>query len=80
MKHFLDINKTNVNDLNQILDQAKKTKATRAGFANGANDIDQTLSGKMVALIFEKPSCNILFQKQNPVIKGISNIFDIFII
>jgi len=56
MKHFLDINKTNVNDLNQILDQAKKTKATRAGFANGANDIDQTLSGKMVALIFEKPS------------------------
>ena len=30
MKHFLDINKTNVNDLNQILDQAKKTKATRA--------------------------------------------------
>ena len=56
MKHFLDINKTNVNDLNQILDQAKKTKATRAGFANGAHDIDQTLSGKMVALIFEKPS------------------------
>jgi hypothetical protein len=26
MKHFLDINKTNVNDLNQILDQAKKQK------------------------------------------------------
>ena len=56
MKHFLDINKTNINDLNQILDQAKKTKATRAGLANGAHDIDQTLSGKMVALIFEKPS------------------------
>ncbi|MDA7739633.1 ornithine carbamoyltransferase [Amylibacter sp.] len=56
MKHFLDINKTNVNDLNQILEQAKKTKATRAGLANGAHDIDQTLSGKMVALIFEKPS------------------------
>ena len=56
MKHFLDINKTNVNDLNQILDQAKKTKATRAGLANGAHDIDQTLSGKMVALIFEKLS------------------------
>jgi len=56
MKHFLDINKTNVNDLNHILDQAKKTKATRAGLANGAHDIDQTLSGKMVALIFEKPS------------------------
>jgi len=56
VKHFLDINKTNVNDLNQILDQAKKTKATRAGLANGAHDIDQTLSGKMVALIFEKPS------------------------
>jgi len=56
MKHFLDINKTNVNDLNQILDRAKKTKTTRAGLANGAHDIDQTLSGKMVALIFEKPS------------------------
>lgn len=56
MKHFLDINKTNLDDLNRILEQAKKTKITRTGFSNGAPDQNQALSGKMVALIFEKPS------------------------
>jgi len=56
MKHFLDINKTNLDDLNTILEQAKKTKITRTGFSNGAPDQNQVLSGKMVALIFEKPS------------------------
>ena len=55
MKHFLDINKTNLDDLNRILEQAKKTKITRTGFSNGAPDQNQALSGKMVALIFEKP-------------------------
>ena len=56
MKHFLDINKTNLDDLNRILEQAQKTKITRTGFSNGAPDQNQALSGKMVALIFEKPS------------------------
>ena len=56
MKHFLDINKTNLDDLNRILEQAKKTKITRTGFSNGTPDQNQALSGKMVALIFEKPS------------------------
>ena len=32
MKHFLDINKTNLDDLNRILEQAKKTKIMRTGF------------------------------------------------
>ena len=56
MKHFLDINKTDLNQLNEILEHAKNTKNARAGFSNGTSDIEKPLSGKMVALIFEKPS------------------------
>ena len=32
MKHFLDINKTNLDDLNAILEQAKKTKLLELDF------------------------------------------------
>jgi ornithine carbamoyltransferase len=56
MRHFLDIHKTNFSDLSAILDQADKTKAARSGMSKGALDADQALAGKMVALIFEKPS------------------------
>ena len=56
MKHFLDISKTDLNQLNEILEHAKNTKNARAGFSNGTSDIEKPLSGKMVALIFEKPS------------------------
>ena len=55
-KHFLDINKTDLNQLNEILEHAKNTKNARTGFSNGTSDIEKPLSGKMVALIFEKPS------------------------
>ena len=56
MRHFLDIHKTDISELNGILDQANKTKAARIGLPKGTTDAEMVLDGKMVALIFEKPS------------------------
>jgi len=56
MNHFLDIHKTDFDDLRAIMDQAAKTKAARAGLPRGTADLVAALDGKMVALIFEKPS------------------------
>lgn len=56
MQHFLDINATDPSELRKMLDQAKAMKAARAGRAKGAKDDDLALDGKVVALIFEKPS------------------------
>jgi len=56
MNHFLDINKTDPGALRTILDQASQMKSARAGRPKGAPDDEQPLSGRMVALIFEKPS------------------------
>ncbi|PID36185.1 MAG: ornithine carbamoyltransferase [Rhodobacterales bacterium] len=56
MKHFLDINKTDVSDLRAMLDQARAMKDARAGKLKGTPDDAQPLAGHMVALIFEKPS------------------------
>ena len=56
MTHFLDIHKTDPADLRNILDIAATMKSARAGRPKGARDNDQPLAGRMVALIFEKPS------------------------
>ncbi|NOX39670.1 MAG: ornithine carbamoyltransferase [Alphaproteobacteria bacterium] len=56
MTHFLDINKTSKDDLRGILDMALAMKTARAGQPRGAPDQDRPLDGRMVALIFEKPS------------------------
>jgi len=56
MNHFLDIHKTDYNDLQSIMDNAAKIKAARAGLPRGTADQNAALAGKMVALIFEKPS------------------------
>ena len=56
MTHFLDIDKTPVEDLRMILDQAHAMKAARAGRPKGTPDDDTPLAGHIVALIFEKPS------------------------
>ena len=56
MTHFLDINKTDAADLRAIIDQAAAMKQARAGRPRGAPDDEQPLAGRMVALIFEKPS------------------------
>ncbi|MBO9474176.1 ornithine carbamoyltransferase [Shimia sp. R10_1] len=56
MKHFLDINKTEVADLRGMIDSAKAMKNARNGRPKGALDDDLPLKDHMVALIFEKPS------------------------
>ena len=56
MNHFLDINKTSPADLRGMIDTARSIKDARNNRPKGAPDDDQPLAGRMVALIFEKPS------------------------
>ncbi|MDE3240099.1 MAG: ornithine carbamoyltransferase [Paracoccaceae bacterium] len=56
MKHFLDIHKTDAGELRAMIDLARTMKTARAGLPKGAPDATQPLAGRMVALIFEKPS------------------------
>ena len=56
MKHFLDIHKTSPEDLRAMIDAARRMKTARADRPRGAPDDDRPLAGRMVALIFEKPS------------------------
>ena len=56
MNHFLDIHKTDATALRSILDNAAAMKSARNGRPRGAADDEQPLAGRMVALIFEKPS------------------------
>ncbi len=56
MKHFLDIDKTTTTELRAILENARAMKDARAGRPKGMLDDEQPLKGRMVALIFEKPS------------------------
>ena len=56
MSHFLDIHKTDRGALRAMLDEAQAMKTARGGRPRGALDDETPLSGRMVALIFEKPS------------------------
>ncbi len=56
MNHFLDIHKTDAGDLRNMIDQASAMKQARLGRPKAAPDDEQPLAGRMVALIFEKPS------------------------
>ncbi|MEM7075837.1 MAG: ornithine carbamoyltransferase [Pseudomonadota bacterium] len=56
MNHFLDIHKTDAADLRGMIDAARAMKTARAGRPRGTPDDTSPLSGRMVALIFEKPS------------------------
>ncbi|QFT97249.1 Ornithine carbamoyltransferase [Roseovarius sp. THAF8] len=56
MQHFLDIHTTDAGELRDIIDGARHMKTARAGRPRGAADDEQPLAGRMVALIFEKPS------------------------
>ncbi|HEU0220774.1 MAG TPA: ornithine carbamoyltransferase [Paracoccaceae bacterium] len=55
-RHFLDLDKVGAPELRGILEAARAMKAARAGLPKGAPDPEQPLKGRMVALIFEKPS------------------------
>ncbi|WP_127901031.1 ornithine carbamoyltransferase [Solirhodobacter olei] len=56
MNHFLDIHKTDAAALRGMIDNARSMKNARAGRPKGTPDAEQPLAGRMVALIFEKPS------------------------
>lgn len=56
MKHFLDIHTTEATQLRAMIDSAHAMKAARHNRPKGTPDDDQPLAGRMVALIFEKPS------------------------
>ncbi len=56
MTHFLDIHTTDATDLRRMIDAARAMKTARNGRPKGAPDDIQPLAGRMVALIFEKPS------------------------
>ena len=56
MNHFLDIHKTDAAALRGMIDNAHAMKTARNGRPKGTPDDDQPLAGRMVALIFEKPS------------------------
>ena len=56
MAHFLDIHKTDKAALRDIIDQARGMKDARGDASKGALDAALPLDGKMVAMIFEKPS------------------------
>jgi len=56
VKHFLDIHKTDVPDLREMIDTAQMMKKARQGRPKGTRDDICPLDGHIVALIFEKPS------------------------
>ncbi|GGD99598.1 ornithine carbamoyltransferase [Gemmobacter megaterium] len=56
MNHFLDLHTTDPAALRHMMDTAHAMKTARAGLPRGTRDADQPLAGRMVALIFEKPS------------------------
>ncbi len=56
MPHFLDISHTDKSDLRAIIENARRMKTARHGRPRGTPDDELPLTGRMVALIFEKPS------------------------
>ena len=56
MNHFLDIHKTTPADLRAMIDQARAMKDARNNRPKGMADDQTPLKGRMIALIFEKPS------------------------
>jgi ornithine carbamoyltransferase len=56
VNHFLDIDRTDPADLRRMIDAARAMKAARGGRPRGMPDDEEPLAGRMVALIFEKPS------------------------
>jgi ornithine carbamoyltransferase len=55
-KHFLDISDFDAAALNQIIARARAMKNARTGLPKGLKEKDEPLKGRMLALIFERPS------------------------
>jgi ornithine carbamoyltransferase len=56
MRHFLDLSLCDAPTLRQILTASAARKAARQGAPSAAADADAPLKGRMLAMIFEKPS------------------------
>lgn len=55
-RHFLDLDRVEPGTLRGILDAAAATKRARAGRPRGEADKGEPLKGKLLAMIFDKPS------------------------
>lgn len=55
-KHFLDISDFDATTLNGIIARARAMKDARKGLPKGLREKDEPLKGRMLALIFERPS------------------------
>ena len=55
-RHFLDISDFDAATLNGIVREALAMKAARKGLTKGRREPDEPLKGRMLALIFERPS------------------------
>lgn len=55
-RHFLDLAVVDSRDLRGILDASRVRKTQRRGFSQAAEDSDAPLRGRLLALIFERPS------------------------
>jgi ornithine carbamoyltransferase len=55
-RHFLDLHQFSGAQLRALLDEAHRRKAARAGLPKGARDADAPLSGRVLAMIFQKNS------------------------
>ncbi len=56
VKHFLDLHQVDAGDLRGILTDSAERKAARRGLGKVLPDRDAPLKGKLLAMIFEKPS------------------------
>src|SRR5215469_3999844 len=56
VRHFLDLTDFDATALNALVADARKRKVARQGLARGETDADKPLAGRMLALIFDKPS------------------------
>jgi ornithine carbamoyltransferase len=55
-RHFLDLSDFDGATLRRLIESARRRKKARAGLPRGTVDKDAPLEGRMLALIFEKPS------------------------
>jgi len=55
-RHFLDLHEIDAADLRAIIDDSRTRKTARDGKGQAARDADAPLAGRMLAMIFEKPS------------------------
>jgi len=55
-RHFLDLDRIEAGELRGILDHAARAKRARAGRPRGEPDAGEPLKGKLLAMIFDKPS------------------------